>query len=448
MKTLKILYFPTVEAGRKALAAIAEFLLENEVSQDGPFMNPAMMPLEHDEPVQDQRKAIFDDEFDQWEAEIPGGFRVGHPIDLDELKESLPDDVIIFRNRAELAVDHNPFYHMQRHYMGDKPNAGDMDRVPMTTPWLFIQGMESIHVQPQYKGVPGYWVIINCKGTTAGVELLEALNEMFRQNDQEQPSLQDPHSPLPTEQLNTVEGIAQVMATKVYAPYAETLFQILKILAVIRPREFYGDLIYVWEELMRHYTTLDALDKAVGCLEIMAELNPDLSDPWLNLGFTYNLFGHSGKALETYLEGVNRFPTDEYLHHNLASLLMDLGHHTKALHFLNEAILANPDRAVNYKLKGDIHAQRQELCPAMFAYQQAVQLLDDDDPHWLWQDCIKNLAVCFDEEGTTDHGRKLRQLYAVDGDVRGFVRRTQNWLQTESDGRTVTDGETTNDEST
>ena len=77
----------------------------------------------------------------------------------------------------------------------------------------------------------------------------------------------------------------------------------------------------------------------------------------------------------------------------------------------------------------------------MTAYQQAVLLLTDYDPKWLWQECIESLAVCFDEEGTTDHGVKLRELYAAGRDVKGFIQRTKKRLvaMIPTEGKSVDD---------
>ena len=52
-----------------------------------------------------------------------------------------------------------------------------------------------------------------------------------------------------------------------------------------------------------------------------------------------------------YKEGLGINPNDEYLYFNLASLYASIGVYRKADAMMNNAILNNPDRGLNYMFK-------------------------------------------------------------------------------------------------
>jgi len=59
-------------------------------------------------------------------------------------------------------------------------------------------------------------------------------------------------------------------------------------------------------------------DKAVTCYRVQAELDPESTEPYLNLGFLFALTGHVSEALFAYMEGLRINLNDEYLYYNLS----------------------------------------------------------------------------------------------------------------------------------
>ena len=120
------------------------------------------------------------------------------------------------------------------------------------------------------------------------------------------------------------------------------------------PELFKGERVYLWEDLARLFDTMDLPEKAVLCFQHQAKLMPDSSDPYLNLGVLYATRGLITQALKSYMKGLEVNPNDEYLYYNFSALLLTEGDANSALRLVNEAILKNPGRGLNFKLKGDI----------------------------------------------------------------------------------------------
>ena len=112
-------------------------------------------------------------------------------------------------------------------------------------------------------------------------------------------------------------------------PHATLILLTLQDLKQKHPILFRGDAIYVWEDLAHTLETMDLPEKAVICYRAQAELAPESTDPYLNLGSLYGATGHTSEAISTYMQGLKINPNDEYIYYNLSSLLMS----GRQLHF-------------------------------------------------------------------------------------------------------------------
>ena len=90
-------------------------------------------------------------------------------------------------------------------------------------------------------------------------------------------------------------------------------------------------------------------------------------------------FGYRDDALDAYRTGLRINPGDEYIHYNLASLLRSSGDSKKAFAAVNEAILSNPVRGVNFWLKGRLHAEQGDHHAAVESFRHAAMLMEEDD---------------------------------------------------------------------
>jgi len=96
------------------------------------------------------------------------------------------------------------------------------------------------------------------------------------------------------------------------------------------PELFAGDDVYLWEQLAFAFHYHAQIKQAERCLRIQAELQPDKSDAFLNLGVFLTDAGYYDAALAAYQEGLQRTPHCEFLNYNLATLASFLGRHDLA----------------------------------------------------------------------------------------------------------------------
>jgi tetratricopeptide (TPR) repeat protein len=183
------------------------------------------------------------------------------------------------------------------------------------------------------------------------------------------------------------------------------------------PRLFSDESVYLWEELAFAYYEHHNLQKAEYCLREMAALMPGSSEPFVNLGAFFISEGMVNHAIMAYKEGLGINPNDEYLYFNLASLYASIGAYRKADAMMNNAILNNPDRGLNYMFKGDLALERNQYEAAVQSYRHALELLDGE--HWIdmRKSCTMQMAVALMHlERYEECAAVVRDLIAVDPD--------------------------------
>lgn len=202
----------------------------------------------------------------------------------------------------------------------------------------------------------------------------------------------------------------ELLASSNPYPHAAKILFTLQDLKQHYPILFRGEEIYIWEDLARLFETMNLPDKAVICYRTQAELDPESTDPYLNLGTLYATTGYASEALTTYIEGLRINRNDEYIYYNLSSLLLAEGNYTTALKFINSTILENPERGLNYKLKADIHFNRHEYTQAIAMYEYALQKLDRS---WKFiiEDCYKSLIESCERAGDKAKAQAARTSY-------------------------------------
>lgn len=292
---------------------------------------------------------------------------------------------------------------LYRFYPGGRIPEGIDASKPWTAPGLFNQGIRSIYTKKSYMHRPGIWLVIDLRNNGAGREKREWIMENVPE------SRIGLNVPLPETYIlkQHLETVKHILFSSNPYPNAETALEYLIKIKERQPEMFNNEDVYLWEDMARIFYAMDLPEKAVFCFESQAELMPGCSDPYLNLGVLYQCRGQFITAVEIMLKGLEVNPGDEYLYFNLSSLLVQNGLYSIALKYLNSAILANPDRGMNYYLKGDIHFARHEYHAAISAYEWALELFDIT---WagIAGECRLKLADAYDRIGNKELATKIR----------------------------------------
>ncbi len=110
------------------------------------------------------------------------------------------------------------------------------------------------------------------------------------------------------------------------------------------------------------------------------------------------------------MKGLEVNPNDEYLYYNFSALLLTEGNTNSALRLVNEAILENPDRGLNFKLKGDILLHRHEYHQAIASYHWALKHLDVPWRSTI-EECYTSLMECYDRIGNDQERERIEVEY-------------------------------------
>jgi len=289
-------------------------------------------------------------------------------------RESILDSLNNFIKMIEPPRKGNPYYKLYNtFYYGYVGNIG-YEPKPWTQAGVFSNGIRSIYMVYQYKYIKGIWLCIEFRNNNTGRDKYYwILDNMPKEKLGE-------NIPLP-DKIKYRKRLARVLEVlNGYNPerYADELFSILLAVKEKMPSAFSKKYIYLWEDLALLFDSMDRFDKYLGCYKNLAELMPNSSDPYLNMGVFCADRGLIKEAIEYYKKGLEINPNDEYIYYNLSSLLLYQGRQDKALKEINNAIIENPERGINFKLKGDIHFSKHQYHQAIKCYEWALNLFDEE----------------------------------------------------------------------
>jgi tetratricopeptide (TPR) repeat protein len=298
----------------------------------------------------------------------------------------------------------NPYYKLYNtFYYGYVGDVG-YEPKPWTQAGVFLNGIRSIYMVYQYKYIKGIWLCIEFRNNNIGREkyywILEYIpKEKLGEN-----------IPLP-DKIKYRKRLARVLEVlNGYNPerYADELFSILLDVKEKMPSAFSKKYIYLWEDLALLFDSMDRFDKCLECYKNLAELMPNSSDPYLNMGVFCADRGLIKEAIEYYKKGLEINPNDEYIYYNLSSLLLYQGRQDKALKEINNAIIENPERGINFKLKGDIHFSKHQYHQAIQCYEWALNLFDEE-----WEEsareCKELLAEAYLRIGEKEKADEIKK---------------------------------------
>lgn len=181
------------------------------------------------------------------------------------------------------------------------------------------------------------------------------------------------------------------------------------------PEPFAGDAAYLWERLAFAFNYYGQLKQAERCLRIQAELQPDQSDAFLNLGVFLTDAGYYDAAIAACREGLKRTPNCEFLNYNLAGLASLLGRQDLVQSALNEALVANPSRGLNQLAKGNLCLERNEYEVAVQYFQEALAWAVEEELPGQQLECLQGLGVAYLNLEELDKARAVLEQ-AVDLD--------------------------------
>ncbi|MDK2985661.1 MAG: hypothetical protein PWQ96_1303 [Clostridia bacterium] len=299
---------------------------------------------------------------------------------LKALKETekLKKDLILYLDMLDEGKTKSPYYELHKlFYMGIIPDVKQKLK-----PWaeleVFKKGFRRIYTQKSYFFRSGYWLILQFRENKAGREKRQWVLERIPK------ARLGLNVPIPMEVIckQKLDWVRKVLKNvTIEQPYkSKDLGKALKYLNRVKeyaPQLFKGENVYLWEQLGWAYNAWGDIEKAEYCLRTQASFQPGCNDAFLNLGVFFAERGQWKKAIAAYVEGLKVNPKDEFIYFNLAALYRDEGKRDYALKMLNNAIIENPQRGLNYKLKGDIHHDAGEYEAALSNYKKAVKLLDD-----------------------------------------------------------------------
>lgn len=272
----------------------------------------------------------------------------------------------------------SPYLHLKESF---SQSAFEEEYLDSLDPWhpilLYTKGFRRVYTLRSYFFRHGYWLVVQLADNVEGQLRYDWIGKVIPAT---RLGLNVPITLYPC--LASVVFIEKhindwLTANSLPVNHLVMLDSLLKA-KKLHPELFKGERIYLWEQLAKTYEARNDLDLAKTCYLAQAELNPSDSGPYLNLGAMYGKHQMVQQAIESYLDGLRINPNDEYIYHNLASLLAACGEHKWALKMLNHAILANPSRGINYRLKGDILHEAGHFEAAIACYEQALELFDDN----------------------------------------------------------------------
>jgi tetratricopeptide (TPR) repeat protein len=292
-------------------------------------------------------------------------------------RKKVENGINSFLTSIEYPRKANPYYKLYSKFYKGNLNNVDYEIKPWTPAGIFSNGIRNIYMLKSYKCIKGYWLYIEFRNNKIGREKYQWALENVPQ-DKLGENITVPKEVILKKNLKLA---SELLAKDSPYKHAERIYYLLLEVKEKMPKLFTEKYIFLWEELALVFDTMDLLDKAILCQKHLSDLMPNSSYPYLNMGVFYSSRGLNSEAIDCYRKGLEFNPNDEYIYYNLSSLLLIEGKQKTALKSINEAILENPERGINYKLKGDIHFSKHQYHLAITSYEWALKLFGDK-----WQD--------------------------------------------------------------
>jgi tetratricopeptide (TPR) repeat protein len=196
--------------------------------------------------------------------------------------------------------------------------------------------------------------------------------------------------------------------------YLNKSLELLKDVLNNAPELFTGDAANLWERTGHGFHYHDCVDEMEYCLRNLAELQPDNTDLYQNLGLLLAGHGEISRGISAYLKGVSIKPIDNNLNFDPAHIFSKREQKDALADSMDEAIKAAPGRAVMYKVKADYYFNNGNYPVALDMYANA---LNHTFEAYEYEDMIKTyigIAECSEKLGEPEaaawYRKKAKQL--------------------------------------
>lgn len=298
---------------------------------------------------------------------------------LGNLKEGLEKNL----GALDLGMTKSPYFRLGEIYSENQSLALENDLPLWHGKSVYAKGLNRVYTMRSYMKRVGYWLVLQFRNNKTGREMRETIimsipKKRMSKNITSTMMLSSYHLQKAKILLEETD-FNTVLDPKALSEALYSMETVIKN----DPYLFGGDSAYLWEKMAWGFYNNDNIKAAETCLRNQARFQPGSSDPYLNLGSFRSEKGQYREAIDAYLEGLKVNPNDEYIHYNLAKHCQNYGMSEAAIKSLNDAILANPERAINYEMKAKIHFRRREYGMAVTNFQHAINLIEKSkDKQW------------------------------------------------------------------
>ena len=210
-------------------------------------------------------------------------------------------------------------------YLGQEKPHHHLQPFPFQEYHVWKKGFRRIYTQKSYQFRPGHWLVLKFRNSKPGVAAREKVVATFPAEHM------GTNVPLPERSKAFLNMRVLRRNIPIFPQVSLTLNRRLYHLKEMNhymakiyrnyPEFFLPADVYLWEDMAYYWFRMIGTRQADFCCRNQAEMQPDSTGPWLNLGFYYNYHKDPTRAILAYLEGLARDPHDKYINHNLEELL-------------------------------------------------------------------------------------------------------------------------------
>ncbi|MFZ5966482.1 MAG: tetratricopeptide repeat protein [Bacillota bacterium] len=261
----------------------------------------------------------------------------------------------------------------------------------------------------KYRGIPGYWAEIYLLNHQKGIEekIIRKIPDVWFEANLFYPNekmkikkMEDAWEKkylLNREKNNT--GLWNAFYKELRTHFYEERVDIASIglLYIYKKNPFFlkkYKRFYIFEDMAYYYESIGQLHKSIKFLKIQASLQPDSTEPYLNMSSFLIFNGMNTEAVGICKKGLEIRSDDEYLCNNLLVAYLNSGQLETAMEYLSELIARYPDSSAYWKLMGDVFYELNDETSAVGCYKEALSNCSFDMED-LRMDIFYSIGSCY-----------------------------------------------------
>ncbi|WZL74605.1 tetratricopeptide repeat protein [Clostridiaceae bacterium 35-E11] len=278
---------------------------------------------------------------------------------------------------------------------------------------ILIEGITEICFRSKYKKNPGYWVQIKFDHTQESKRLMDKIQKLIpkfwlghnvffpkkvtNMNQMEKMWIQKYH--LMNEMYNSNVWKIFLKEARLHLEEERIDVACIALFCIYKKNPFFlkkYKRYYLFEDLAYYYEARRELDKSIKCLKAQASLQPNSTEPYLNMSNFLLLHGLNEEAIDVCRQGLKIDLDDQYLRNNLLVAYMNGQHFDLALTHLQNLVVEDADVSMYWKLMGDIFFQTDKNYLAIACYKKALDIYSKDI-YDLIEDIYYGLGICYEQ---------------------------------------------------